>query len=203
MAQLPSDYTPVPLGEISRSEKILSLTYKDLSKNLNWLWNRKGHKIGGIIFDPAYVDTGASFWSSVSNDSNTIRQMLHFQPSWKFQKPYWNENTGKIAYRLTVAFFGKDIKVRVLLTQSDSGGYGAQTFHTFEIGNEWAWKIGTIQVTLAGTVPEPDRAYKVNLSTQKREDEGDNGQVLQVALFEGMDFTSSELPQGEPDQQEE
>jgi hypothetical protein len=194
---LPGGYTDVDGIEFKTRSPIRSADWAALAAMQNYLYSRRGERIGGLVFENPWRNNTSTFTpqsTAVPPAANaTYKDLDEWVPVFTARRRI-NELTSS-ATRFSLDVFGRDYQIRAEIIDAEDGvtNYGTFTFINGTTTRRWdSYTFGLKDVV----VTKPDgtpRKFALSLSARRNTTEAE---IHQIQL-KGKFYTAAELPDKE------
>lgn len=186
---LPTAYTQQDTIALKTRSPIRASDWNALAAQQNYLYSRRGERIGGHVFYIPWENNTTTFQSASTNGA-TLRSLLEFIPVFTLRKRV--TTTTNVATRFTMQVYGRDYQLRFELVDAEDGVTVVSTNTITNATSTWQWSVSTINLTYA-QVTKPDgspRPLVLNLTARRNTTKAEILEINARAAY----LTSSELP---------
>lgn len=186
---LPAGYTQQDTIALKTRSPIRASDWGALAAQQNYLYSRRGERIGGLTFYIPWENNTTSYTSSSSN-SATLKSLLEFIPVFTLRKRILT--TTNIATRFTIQLYGRDYLSRWELIDAEDGITVVASGNVNNTTTSWQWATSTINLTYDQVSKADGTARPLTFNMTARRN-ATKAELLEVNIRAAY-LTSGELP---------
>lgn len=178
---VPTSYTAPSLIQFGTGEDIDSEDYNAIVEAQNHLWTTRGARLGGLILDPIFTTTSATYTQTTGSSSRNLSGWSGIiRPRRRVL------SAGTYYYAIVLEIIGANVDVRAYIgdetTVRDSSGYYSTSLVSSVVGATFASDTTTL------LVPVTADYYAVTL--EAKYNAAGTASLAQVNIYEGTSVVS-------------
>lgn len=147
---LPTAYTQQDTIALKTRSPIRSSDWNALAAQQNYLYSRRGERIGGQVFQAPHWENNTTTYQSASTNTATLKNLLEFIPVFTMRKRV--ATTTNVATIITFQIYGRDYLGRWELVDAEDGITVVATGSINNATTTWQWTTSSANLSYAQTM---------------------------------------------------